>query len=524
MCTPLRGPWLFLPAALAILAATNAVDARRYNSSYVQHHSVTGAIPSTAQPAALPAIDRGPGPLTIANAALEPATWNDLEGWSGDDHASAFATFYASCRPIVRGSVLRAEPARGRTVRARLAAPRPAPGAHPRGVRAEAAGNARNLLAPPQAASSVVDARPVRPALEQVCARAVKAGRLAEAAARQFFETNFVPVRIRKLGDTAGFLTGYYEPIVDGSRFPTREFNVPLYRRPHDLVAPGYPDGGPFPNSGRALRRTPSGELVPYYDRGEIEDGALNGQHLELCWLRSATDALFIQIQGSARVRLEDGAMLRINYAAHNGYSYVPVGRILIERGLVPREEMSMQRIREWMRDNPEGAKDVRRQNRSVVFFRITGLDDDTEAVGGQGIPLSPGRSIAVDKALHVYGTPFFIEAELPLTSPRSPSPFRRTMIAQDTGSAIVGPARADLYFGAGDEAGAVAGRIRQNGRFTILLPRDLDPSAAGARMPLPPVKLPPEEVAAHAPHAPATTAPLAQREEPRRTRRFYRQ
>jgi membrane-bound lytic murein transglycosylase A len=524
MCTPLRGPWLFLPAALAILAATVAVDARRYNSPDVQRHSVTGAIPRAAQPAAPVGVDRGPGPLTIPNAALEPATWNDLDGWSGDDHASAFSTFYASCRPIVRGGVLRAEPARNRGARGRIAAPQPALNAHQRGVRAEAAGHARNLLAHPQAANPALDARLVRAALEQVCARAVKAGRLSRDAARQFFETNFVPVRIRKLGDTSGFVTGYYEPIVDGSRFPTREFNVPLYRRPPDLVAPGYPDGGPFPNTGRALRRTPSGELVPYYDRGEIEDGALDGQHLELAWLRSATDALFIQIQGSARVRLEDGAMLRINYAAHNGYSYVPVGRVLIERGLVPREEMSMQRIREWMHDNPEGAKDVRRQNRSVVFFRITGLDDDTEAVGGQGIPLSPGRSIAVDKALHVYGTPFFIEADLPLTGPRSQSPFRRTMIAQDTGSAIVGPARADLYFGAGDEAGQVAGRIRQNGRFTILLPRDIDPSAAGARMPLPPVKLPPVEAAARAPHAPAITAPLAEREEPRRLRRSYRQ
>jgi membrane-bound lytic murein transglycosylase A len=364
----------------------------------------------------------------------------------------------------------------------------------------------------------------VRTALDQVCARAVKAGALETQAARQFFETNFVPVRIRKLGDSAGFLTGYYEPIVDGSRFPTREFTVPLYRRPRDLVAPGVPDGAPFPNTGRALRRTAEGELVPYYDRGEIEDGALDGQHLEICWLRSATEALFIQIQGSARVRLEDGALLRINYAAHNGFSYVPVGRVLIERNLVPREEMSMQRIREWMHDNPEEAKDVRRQNRSVVFFRILGLNDDTEAIGAQGIPLSAGRSIAVDKALHVYGTPFFIEADLPLASPRSQTPFRRIMIAQDTGSAIVGPARADLFFGAGDEAGQVAGRIRQAGRFAILLPRELDPSAAGAKMPLPPVKPPPLPVAVPASaSAPAASPPLAAAEGPRRSRRYGR-
>jgi peptidoglycan lytic transglycosylase A len=394
-------------------------------------------------------------PLKIPDAALEPAGWDQLDGWSSDDHASAFATFQASCRPIVRSK-------------------------------------------------SSNDARPVRAALQTVCARAVKAGPLKQEAARQFFETNFLPIRIRKLGDAAGFLTGYYEPIVDGSRFPTREFTVPLYRRPPDLLAAGATQpGGPFPNNGHAFRRTSSGELVPYYDRGEIENGALDGQHLEICWLRSATEALFIQIQGSARVRLEDGTMLRLNYDAHNGYPYVPVGRVLIDRNIIPREEMSMQRIREWMQANPDDAKDVRRQNRSMVFFRIVGLNEDGEALGAQGIPLSAGRSIAVDKALHVYGTPFFIEADLPLASTRASTPFRRTMIAQDTGSAIVGPARADLYFGAGDEAGQVAGRVRQAGRFALLLPRDLDPVVAGAHMPLPPAKPalrrpPPARIASH--------------------------
>jgi membrane-bound lytic murein transglycosylase A len=329
---------------------------------------------------------------------------------------------------------------------------------------------------------------PVHAALMAVCARAVKAGPLNTEASRRFFEANFLPIRIRKLGDAAGFLTGYYEPIVEGSRFPTREFTVPLYRRPPDLMAAGATEpGGPFPNTGRAFRRTLSGELVPYYDRGEIEDGALDGQHLEICWLRSAAEALFIQIEGSARVRLEDGTVLRLNYDAHNGYPFVPVGRMLIDRKIIPREEMSMQRIREWMQDHPDEAKDVRRQNRSVVFFRIVGLTDEGEAIGAQGIPLSPGRSIAVDKTLHVYGTPFFIEAELPTgNNGRESAPFRRTMIAQDTGSAIAGPARADLYFGAGDEAGQAAGRVRQAGRFAMLLPRELDPIAAGTGVPLP--------------------------------------
>jgi membrane-bound lytic murein transglycosylase A len=461
MRRPARRFFIFLFAALPILAAaTDAAAARRHEPAPLRH---TVAMPARAKPginpqvnpranppveparsAVHPGVDPGIEPLRIPNAALEPAGWNELDGWTVDDHASAFATFQASCRPIVR-------------------------------------------------TRSVTDMRPVRAALQAVCARAVTAGPLDKAAARNFFEANFLPIWIRKLGDAAGFLTGYYEPIVDGSRFPTREFTVPIYRRPPDLVAAGAANpGGPFPNSGRAFRKTQDGELVPYYDRGEIEDGSLDGQHLEICWLRSATEALVIQIEGSARIRLEDGTLLRVNYDAHNGYSYVPVGRVLIERNLVPREEMSLQRIREWMQANPEEATDVRRQNRSVVFFRIVGLNDEREALGAQGIPLSAGRSIAVDKALHVYGTPFFIAADLPLASARTNAPFRRTMIAQDTGSAIVGPARADLYFGAGEEAGQMAGRIRQAGRFAMLLPRALDPIAAGAHMPLPLARPPP--------------------------------
>jgi membrane-bound lytic murein transglycosylase A len=158
---------------------------------------------------------------------------------------------------------------------------------------------------------------------------------------------------------------------------------------------------------------------------------------------------------------------------------------VLIERNLIPSEEMSMQRIREWMAAHPDEAAKVRATNRSYLFFRITGLTNEGEPVGAQGVQLTPGRSIAVDR-VHEYGTPFFIEANLPIESTKSASPFRRLMIAQDTGSAIVGPARADLYWGAGDDAGRVAGRIRHPGRFVMLLPRELDMIAAGRDMPLP--------------------------------------
>jgi membrane-bound lytic murein transglycosylase A len=195
-------------------------------------------------------------------------------------------------------------------------------------------------------------------------------------------------------------------------------------------------------------------------------------------------------------VRLEDGTVLRLNYNGHNGHNYTAVGRILIERNLIPREEMSMDRIRRWMLANPDQAREVRGTNKSFVFFRITGLNNEDEPVGAQGVHLSPGRSIAVDKT-HVYGTPFFIESELPVENPRPATKFRRLMVAQDTGSAIIGPARADLYWGAGDDAGKVAGRIRHQGRFVMLMPRSLDMVEAGRKMPLPRAKPPiPTEVA----------------------------
>ncbi|MEA2925615.1 MAG: rane-bound lytic murein transglycosylase, partial [Alphaproteobacteria bacterium] len=372
--------------------------------------------------------------LKLTDSQIEPVQWADLDGWAADDHAAAFSAFRASCTAIARQ-------------RAR-------------------------------------EERPMLAALKAACKR-VPAGTLQGERARAFFEDNFRAVRIAKLGEKSGLLTGYYEPVVEGSRFPSPEFSVPLYRRPRDMLVGGQkPAAGAFPNRASVNRLNAKQQLEPYYDRLAIEDGALDGQRLEICWIRDAFDAMSIQIQGSARVKLEDGTTLRINYDAHNGHPYTAVGRILIERNLVPREEMSMDRIRRWMHDNPDQAKELRGTNRSYVFFRITGLSNDNEPAGAQGVPLTPGRSIAVDR-LHVYGTPFFIEAELPIEGARAANKFRRLMVAQDTGSAIIGPARADLYFGAGDEAGRVAGRIRQQGRFTMLIPHAFDIGHAEA-VPLP--------------------------------------
>jgi membrane-bound lytic murein transglycosylase A len=385
-----------------------------------------------------PVAAAGAEPLQLADSALEPVKWSELEGWTADDHLAAFRAYQTSCQALRK------------TQRAN-------------------------------------DHGPIYNALWGVC-RAAAALRPADAeTARAFFEQNFAPARIARLGDAEGFLTGYYEPIVAGSRSPNPEFHVPLYRRPRDLLAGGRkPGSDAFPNKGAQIgRRNEKNQIVPYHDRGAIEAGALDGQKLEICWLKDPFDALAIGIEGSARVILEDGTPLRINYDSHNGYSYTAVGRVLIERNLIPREEMSMQRIRDWMAAHPDEAPKLRAANRSYVFFRITGLSNDGEPVGAGGVPLTPGRSIAVDR-LHEYGTPFFIEAVLPIDSAKPLSPFRRLMIAQDTGSAIVGPARADLYWGAGDDAGRIAGRIRHPGRFVMLIPRELDMVAAGRNMPLP--------------------------------------
>jgi membrane-bound lytic murein transglycosylase A len=209
-------------------------------------------------------------------------------------------------------------------------------------------------------------------------------------------------------------------------------------------------------------------------DRTKIEDGALAGKELEICYVKTPIDAFFAQIQGSTRVKLDNGKLLRLNYAASNGMPYTPVGKFLIDRGIVSKEEMSMDKIRDYMEANPEDGKALRQKNRSFVFFQETPLRADDECIGAQGIPLTPGRSLAVDKRIHVYGTPIWIEAQLPIESEKPETKFRRLLFAQDTGSAIVGPARADIYFGHGEEISHIAGRIKQYGQFVMLMPKNV--------------------------------------------------
>ncbi len=395
-----------------------AVAGQRDTASTRSDGPLAGALPvrqATAMLTPVPA---------MAGATLQPVAYARIPGWARDDAAAAFATFLQSCAAL---STAPAEVG---------------PVSNPRLV----------------------------PGLNRACAaaRALGTATPAPGIARLFFEANFRPFALQPTARPAGFLTGYYEPEVDGSPVRTDRFNVPVYGRPLDLV-PSRPqaDG----NKG-AVSRYDGERLVPYWDRAAIEDGALAGRGLEICWLQDPIDLFFMQIQGSARVRLPDGQVLRLNYDGHNGQPYVPVGRLLIERGQVPRDQMSMDRIRSFMEADPAAGRALRRENPSFVFFRAVPLASGAGALGAQGVGLTPGRSIAVDRELHTYGTPFFIDARLPLRSTVSDTPFQHLMIAQDTGSAIVGPARADIFFGAGAEAGRIAGRMRDPGAFFILVPR----------------------------------------------------
>lgn len=300
-------------------------------------------------------------------------------------------------------------------------------------------------------------ARPIYGALFNVCERTKTAGKPDRDQARAFFEANFKPVRLAQQGQPDGFFTGYYETEVEGSRVQTAEYNVPIYAAPAHTV------------------KKKQSKVFAEFDRTRIEEGALNGKKLEICYVKSPIDLFFAQIQGSTRVKLDGGSMLRLNYVASNGHPYTPVGRFLIDRGIISKENMSMDRIRDWMVANPDEGRELRRKNRSFVFFRETDLRDHEECIGAQGIPLTPGRSLAVDKKIHVYGTPIWIDASLPIESEKPETKFQRLLVAQDTGSAIIGPARADIYFGTGDRLGSIAGRIKQFGQFVMLVPRTVE-------------------------------------------------
>ncbi|HEY8564853.1 MAG TPA: MltA domain-containing protein [Beijerinckiaceae bacterium] len=363
---------------------------------------------------AYPAADHG-------GARLEPLPFTALQGWDADDHAAAFSSFLRTCRAIAQG------------------------------------------------APAIRLAQATSPELRAVCHRALEFSAPDRTEARRFFERWFTPHLVRP--DTGqGFLTGYFEPELPAARESSPDFPIPLLSRPDDLVtlAPGetIPGGDP---ALQAARTTPTG-LVPYPDRGAIEAGALGNHAKPIAWLRDAVDRFVLQVQGSGVLRFSDGGQMRVSYAGRNGHPYTSIGRILVQEGHLPLAAMSLESLTGWLRAHPDEGAALMRRNRSFVFFAPAPAAADAGPIGGAGVPLTAGRSLAVDRARWSYGLPFWLEGRLP--GPEGHAPLRSLLVAQDTGTAIVGAARGDYFVGSGAAAGTRAGLIRHQTRFIVLLPR----------------------------------------------------
>ncbi len=374
--------------------------------------------------AGLASVNATAAPFTLPDGArAERLSPQQLGGWAQDDHAAAFAIFARGCM---------ADP----PLRQAVALP---------DILAIACDKAKLLAAK---------------------------GDLGRDEARSFFERNFSFWRIRPAGVDAGFTTGYFEPEFEGSLTRSEAFPTPLYGRPPDLVT-RFPEDE-WPGLDKALsaaRRTARG-LEPFAERTAIETGALDGQGLEILWLRDPVDRFVLQVQGSGRVRLPDGSVTRLTYSGRNGHPYTSLGRVLSQREGIPPEQMTMDRLVARLKADPAFARDLIRLNKSFVFFaRRDDLPADSGPIGGAGLPLTPLRSIAVDRAVWPYGLPVWIDATIPDGSGGTEH-LTRLMLAQDTGSAILGAARMDLFVGSGAEAGHRAGLIRHSVAFTVLWPR----------------------------------------------------
>lgn len=287
-----------------------------------------------------------------------------------------------------------------------------------------------------------------------------------------------------------GLFTGYYEPTLQGSRRRQGTYTVPLYRRPNNMLSI---DLGSFREefAGRKLTgRLEGRRVVPFHDRQEIDGGALGGRGLELVWVDDAVAAFFLHIQGSGRVELAEGGVMRVGYAGQNGHPYYAIGRELVALGELTVDEVSLQSIRAWLHDHPQEARRVLHTNPSYIFFREL---QGPGPLGSEGVALTPGRSLAVDRSFHSMGVPMWLDSTYPRTEPstaqpkpeatQSPAPsgppLQRLMVAQDTGGAIRGPVRGDVFWGPGANAEEIAGRMRQPGRLWVLLPRSITPPEA---------------------------------------------
>ena len=370
-----------------------------------------------------PPPDGEPPAIGEASVEFRPVGFDALRGWEEDDPGPALAAFIRSCGRLD-----------GR-------APQSAVGA------GMAASDWRG-----------------------VCRRARRVDRGDPAAVRRYFETGFEPVAIIGAGGAEGLFTGYYEPVFEGSRERTDGFDVPIYGRPEDLVTANLGDFRPEWRGIQLAGRLVDGRLRPFEPRAAIERGGLEGRAEPILWLRDEVDAFFLHIQGSGRISLDDGARIRVGYAASNGRPYTAIGRVLAERGALPADGVSMRSIRRWLEANPRMARDVMSANARYVFFREVVGDGP---VGAGRVVLTPGRSLAVDVTLLPLHAPVWLETSMPSTAgDPDGAPLRRLLVAQDTGAAIRGAVRGDVFWGSGPAAEEIAGNMSEKGRYHLLLPK----------------------------------------------------
>mgnify|MGYP000692928387 CR=1 FL=1 len=350
---------------------------------------------------------------------FEEISFSALAGWQGDDHRAALDSYLRLCR--------KPEIFKENKVQPRLS---------------------------PEA-------------LQLLCRKAEEEAGKGVAEARRFFEKQFRPYRVAQ----KGFVTGYFEPELSASRFRTSEFPVPLHTKPEGLE-PVTDDNRPedWP-AGLSHGRRVGGKLTEMPDRGAIMDGALDHEQLELVWLANPVDAFFVHVQGSARLRFADGSAMRVGYAGKTGHPYTGIARLLVTRGEGTPEDFTMTGLRTWLAAHPDQVEPLLKENRSYIFFRkVEEISPDEGPLGAAGLPLTAGRSLAVDPTFLPYGALIFVASEL--DDPDSTNEtFARLMVADDTGSAIKGPARGDIFTGSGADAGALAGEIRHAADFTVLVP-----------------------------------------------------
>ncbi len=295
---------------------------------------------------------------------------------------------------------------------------------------------------------------------QNVCKKMLAETFTNNTAFKRFLKNNFKPYLVTYDGEAKGLFTGYYIPLLNGSRQKTKKYNVPVYAEPRDIVFVNVEDFHPDCKGCKIIGRVENKKLTKYHDRKDIDNKHIDAE--VLVWLDDAVDNFILHIQGSGKVKFSDGSIKTIGFAGFNGHNFVGIGSLMIKEKLIPSGDYSMPSIRKWLQKNPQKAKELMWKNPRYIFFRAL----DTDPVGAQGVPLTPRRSLAVDDKYINYGVPMWLE-----TFDADNKPLQRLMVAQDTGGAIKGAVRGDFFWGEGDEAFNQAGRMKRRGQYYVLLP-----------------------------------------------------